>query len=116
MRIASLRPFVGAYARFTLSRMVRMTTAYRVMVLRALVGCRVQGICLTLRFTCGPTEIVRFRSSEPLSSQRFSSMRRDADPVMKARSSAGEHFPDTEGVGGSIPPVPTSLLRLADAL
>src|ERR1700730_205590 len=25
----------------------------------------------------------------------------------KARSSAGEHFPDTEGVGGSIPPVPT---------
>jgi hypothetical protein len=26
----------------------------------------------------------------------------------QARSSAGEHFPDTEGVGGSIPPVPTS--------
>ena len=26
----------------------------------------------------------------------------------EARSSAGEHFPDTEGVGGSIPPVPTN--------
>ena len=25
----------------------------------------------------------------------------------QARSSAGEHFPDAEGVGGSIPPVPT---------
>jgi hypothetical protein len=31
----------------------------------------------------------------------------------KARSSAGEHFPDTEGVGGSIPPVPTKLSRSA---
>jgi hypothetical protein len=27
----------------------------------------------------------------------------------KARSSEGEHFPDTEGVGGSIPPVPTRM-------
>jgi hypothetical protein len=27
----------------------------------------------------------------------------------KARSSAGEHFLDAEGVGGSIPPVPTIL-------
>jgi hypothetical protein len=32
----------------------------------------------------------------------------------EARSSAGEHFPDTEGVGGSIPPVPTKLMRKAD--
>jgi hypothetical protein len=31
-------------------------------------------------------------------------------PDIKARSSAGEHFPDTEGVGGSIPPVPTKYL------
>ena len=29
----------------------------------------------------------------------------------QARSSAGEHFPDAEGVGGSIPPVPTSVLH-----
>jgi hypothetical protein len=36
--------------------------------------------------------------------------------LSKARSSAGEHFPDTEGVGGSIPPVPTNPLPLADAL
>lgn len=27
----------------------------------------------------------------------------------QARSSAGEHFLDAEGVGGSIPPVPTSV-------
>jgi hypothetical protein len=27
----------------------------------------------------------------------------------QARSSAGEHFLDAEGVGGSIPPVPTSI-------
>jgi hypothetical protein len=32
---------------------------------------------------------------------------------LKARSSAGEHFPDTEGVGGSIPPVPTSSFRVS---
>ena len=29
----------------------------------------------------------------------------------QARSSAGEHLPDTQGVGGSIPPVPTILSR-----
>ena len=29
----------------------------------------------------------------------------------QARSSAGEHFPDAEGVGGSIPPVPTKILH-----
>ena len=28
--------------------------------------------------------------------------------LLQARSSVGEHFPDTEGVGGSIPPVPTN--------
>jgi hypothetical protein len=28
---------------------------------------------------------------------------------IQARSSAGEHFLDAEGVGGSIPPVPTSV-------
>ena len=32
-----------------------------------------------------------------------------ADLGPKARSSVGEHFPDTEGVGGSNPPVPTIL-------
>ena len=35
----------------------------------------------------------------------------NASPALKARSSAGEHFPDTEGVGGSIPPVPTNLSK-----
>jgi hypothetical protein len=29
----------------------------------------------------------------------------------QARSSAGEHFLDAEGVGGSIPPVPTSIAK-----
>jgi hypothetical protein len=33
---------------------------------------------------------------------------RFAKSYPEARSSAGEHFPDTEGVGGSIPPVPTT--------
>src|SRR5579862_2360505 len=33
---------------------------------------------------------------------------------LKARSSVGEHFPDTEGVGGSNPPVPT-IIRVARA-
>ena len=32
-------------------------------------------------------------------------------PDVQARSSVGERFPDTEEVGGSIPPAPTILIK-----
>ncbi len=36
--------------------------------------------------------------------------------LMQARSSVGEHYLDAVGVGGSIPPVPTSFCKLVTSV
>ena len=57
------------------------------------VGCRRRRFCLPLQ--------VRDRCGNGVNTVPIERI------LQQARSSAGEHFPDTEGVGGSIPPVPT---------
>src|SRR5690349_15830586 len=59
---------------------------------------------------CKPSQIERPTQNRRNGSTRWRAMRESALFLApKARSSVGEHFPDTEGVGGSNPPVPTIL-------